>query len=169
MISDNKAIVIQMKKTHWQDVKRIYQLGLETGYASLETTVPQWSEWTNSHLHFCRFVAKMNNEVVGWSALSKVSERYVYRGVAEISIYVDPEYHGKGIGSNLMEKTVTDSEINGIWTLQALIFPENRASIKLHEKFGFRLVGIRERIGKRDNHWRNVALYERRSKRVGIE
>jgi L-amino acid N-acyltransferase YncA len=113
-------------------------------------------------------IAKIADKIAGWAALSDVSDRCVYSGVAEVSIYVDNEYHMRGIGDSLLKSLIEESEINGIWTLQAGIFPENKGSIRLHQKNGFRIVGIRERIGKMDDKWRDIILLERRSNKIGI-
>ncbi len=152
----------------WKEVSGIYGKGIATGNATFEQIVPEWEKWDGSHRRDCRLVAKTDNKVAGWAALSDISGRCVYSGVAEVSIYVDPDYHRRGIGDCLMEALVRDSESNGIWTLQAGIFPENFSSIRLHQKHGFRIVGVRERLGKMDNKWRDVILLERRSKKVGI-
>jgi len=158
-----------MTVDHWESVKFILNKGIEAGDSTFETEVPEWPAWDKSHLKCCRFVALENDKVMGWVALSGVSDRCVYGGVAEVSIYVDPAVQGQGVGSMLMEILISESEKEGFWTLQAGIFPENQSSIKLHEKSGFRRVGIREKLGKMNNQWRNVILLERRSKRVGID
>lgn len=152
-----------------QDVLRIYEAGIATKNATFEPQAPDWNFWSNSHRKDCRLLARLIDKVVGWAALSNVSTRSVYAGVAEVSIYVDPEFKGKGIGDKLMESLISESENKGIWTLQAGIFPENTASIKLHHKHGFRTMGIKEKIGKMDDTWRDVALLERRSKIVGVD
>jgi phosphinothricin acetyltransferase len=160
--------IVSLLPHHWDDIRFIYQKGIETGDATFETIVPDWESWNNSHLAFCRFVIYHNNIVTGWAALSKASQRPIYQGVAEVSIYIHPEFQGMGIGNALLQHLITESEKNNIWTLQAGIFPENKASIKLHEKNGFRIVGIREKIGKTGNQWRDVVLMELRSKNVGL-
>ncbi len=149
-------------------VLRIFEAGIHTHQATFEQVVPDWEVWDRNHRQDCRLVAVLEDKVVGWAALSGVSERCVYAGVAEVSIYIHPEWQGKGVGGRLMEKLVAESETAGIWTLQAGIFPENMSSIKLHEKYGFRIVGIRERIGKIEEMWLNVILMERRSKVAGV-
>lgn len=146
----------------------IYKKGLETRNATFETVVPDWDHWDSSHHQFCRFVYEKNGKVVGWGALAPVSNRSCYKGVAEISIYVDTDNLGRGVGGKLMEAVVESSERNGIWTLFASIFPENATSHKMHLSHGFREVGTRERIAKLDGIWRNTLILERRSKRVGI-
>lgn len=148
----------------WDDVARIYYDGITTKNATFEKSCPDWNTWDKNHRYDCRIVAVDNDIIVGWAALSDVSDRCVYAGVCEVSIYVDTAHHGKGIGQLLMEQLIIKSEENNIWTLQAGIFPENKASIKLHEKNGFRIIGIREKIGKIDNNWRDVMLLERRSR-----
>lgn len=158
-----------MTSDSWPEVKRIYESGILTKNATFEKQAPDWDSWDKAHRKNCRLVAVIENKIVGWAALSNVSNRCVYSGVAEVSIYVDSEYRGKGIGDRLMDSLIKESETHGIWTLQAGIFPENIGSIKLHHKHGFRTVGTKERIGKMDDKWRDVLLLERRSKVVGID
>jgi L-amino acid N-acyltransferase YncA len=153
---------------HWEAVKTIYEEGIATGNATFQTAAPGWQEWDNAHLKACRIVATENNEVLGWAALTAVSNRSVYAGVAEVSVYVAATSRGKSIGSLLLQELIKQSEQNGIWTLQSGIFPENKASIALHEKNGFRIIGYRERIGKMGNIWRDNMALERRSKIIGI-
>jgi L-amino acid N-acyltransferase YncA len=152
----------------YSTVKAIYLEGIATGQATFQTEAPEWEAWDNSHLKHSRFVIAENGTVAGWAALSPVSSRCVYGGVAEISIYIAAKYRGKGIGHALLKALIQSSETNGIWTLQAGVFPENEASMRLHQQNGFRLVGIRERIGKMGNVWRDTALLERRSTITGI-
>ncbi|MFZ0014311.1 MAG: N-acetyltransferase family protein [Acidimicrobiia bacterium] len=152
----------------WEEVARIYQQGIETGNATFEVDPPTWPDWDASHLRAGRLVAEIAGEVVGWVALSPVSRRHVYRGVAEPSIYVATEARGRGVGVELMTAMVEASESAGIWMLQTAIFPENTVSISLHERFGFRVVGTRERIGKHRDRWRDTWLLERRSETVGL-
>jgi L-amino acid N-acyltransferase YncA len=149
-------------------VSKIYLEGISTGNATLETDTPSWEKWDNEHLASCRLIAKEGDTVLGWAALSPVSGRCVYGGVAEVSIYIAEVARGKGIGKQLFERLIEESEKNELWTLQSGILQENIASIKLHKKCGFRIVGIRERIGQRSGIWRNVVLMERRSHKVGI-
>ncbi|WP_318509035.1 GNAT family N-acetyltransferase [Bacillus sp. T3] len=161
--------IIPMLPQDWNDVRRIYLEGISTGNATFSKEAPTWEEWNNSHLKECRFVARLGDRVVGWVALSPTSNRCVYAGVAEISIYVEMNSTGHGLGSLLLQKLIETSEQQSIWTIQSGIFPENVASLKLHKKFGFREVGRRERLGKMDGVWRDVLLLERRSNKVGIE
>ncbi|HTR27649.1 MAG TPA: GNAT family N-acetyltransferase [Puia sp.] len=153
---------------HWPAVKTIYEQGIATGDATFQTGAPNWDEWDRSHLDHSRLVALDGNAVAGWVALTPVSSRCVYAGVAEISIYIDPRYRGMGVGTALMQAVIADSEANGIWTLQAGIFPENTASIRLHENVGFRRVGFRERIGKMGDRWRDTIFFEKRSEKTGL-
>jgi len=155
-------------KQDWPSVAEIYKEGIETGNATFENAVPTWDQWDSGHLNTCRIVATVNGEVSGWAALSKVSGRCVYAGVAEVSIYVAARYAGHKIGTRLLEELIAESESHGFWTLQAGIFPENTASLRLHEKLGFRVVGYREKIGKMNTLWRDTVLLERRSKKIGI-
>ncbi|KRB60002.1 phosphinothricin acetyltransferase [Flavobacterium sp. Root186] len=147
----------------WQQVELIYQKGIDTGNATFQTSTPSWEYWDNSHLKSCRIVVENDRHIIGWAALTPVSSRCVYAGVGEVSVYVDPAHSGKGIGLILLNELVKQSEAEGIWTLQAGIFPENTASLRIHEKAGFRILGIREKIGKQNGIWRDTALLERRS------
>ncbi len=161
------CIVERMKVEDWGAVRSIYREGITTGNATFETDVPEWQEWDRSHLGDCRFVARREGQVVGWGALSPVSSRCVYAGVAEVSIYVTASARGAGIGKTLLRRLIKESERQGIWTLQAGVFPENKASIALHKACGFRAVGYRERIGEMNGIWRDVILLERRSEVAG--
>ena len=147
----------------WAEVSSIYQDGIATGQATFETQVPTWAHWDKNHLAAGRLVAASGERVIGWAALSHVSARVVYEGVAETSVYVSGDWRGQGVGRTLLEALVIESESNGIWTLQASIFPENEASLKLHEQCGFRVVGTRERIAQLNGIWRDTVLLERRS------
>ncbi len=160
--------IVSMTGRDWDAVREIYLQGIATGNATFEKSVPDWKEWDERHLSTCRLTARWENKVLGWAALSRVSSRCVYGGVAEVSIYVAEEARGRGIGRRLMAALVEASEQNGIWTLQAGIFPENTASINLHQQAGFRIVGKRERIGRMDGRWRDTLLMERRSAVVGV-
>ena len=153
----------------WEGVRSIYSDGIATGQATFETEAPTWERWNNAHLPAPRLVAISNESIVGWAALSLVSARPVYAGVAEVSVYIASEWHGHGFGRALLETLVAESERNGIWTLQASIFPENVASISLHQACGFREVGTRARIGKMKDVWRDTLLLERRSGLVGYD
>ena len=156
-----------MLPAHWEEVKRIYEEGIATGNATFQTEAPTYEEWNRGHLTISRFVAVENEEILGWAALTPVSGRCVYAGVAEVSVYVASSVRGKGIGNALLQALIKSSEENNLWTLQAGIFPENIASIKLHEANDFRIIGIREKIGKMNGVWRDTVLLERRSKLVG--
>lgn len=159
------TIIRPMVTTDWNIVKDIYLEGIETNLATFQTDCPTFDEWDNSHLKFGRFVIEDDTGVLGWAALTPVSSRCVYSGVAEVSIYIAESARGKGVGVSLLNNLVKSSEDNDIWTLQAGIMQDNIASIKLHEKCGFRIVGYRERIGKdRYGVWRNTILMERRRK-----
>lgn len=157
-----------MTAEDWPAVKEIYRQGIATGMATFETDVPGWNQWDENHLSHSRLIAK-GNEILGWAALSPVSGRCVYGGVAEVSVYIAEKARGRGIGKKLLNTLIENSEENGIWTLQAGIFAENEASIKLHKKCGFKIVGKREKLGKLKDIWKDVLLMERRSKRVGAE
>ena len=152
-----------MSADDWEAVKEIYLLGIATGNATLQTEAPPWEDWDKDHLPFGRLVALIDSKIVGWCALSPVSSRCVYSGLAEVSVYIHTDYLRKGIGLVLLTKLVEESEANGIWTLQAGIISENTASIKLHEKAGFRIVGHREKLGKLHGVWRDAILLEKRS------
>jgi L-amino acid N-acyltransferase YncA len=160
--------IISLQSEHWPPVKAIYEAGLETGNASFQTSAPSWEEWDATHLKHSRLVALDGDTVLGWAALTPVSDRCVYAGVAEVSVYIDNNSRGKGIGKTLLQALITESEKNGLWTLQAGIFPENIASLQLHAKAGFRTIGTREKIGQMNGKWRDTVLLERRSKTVAI-
>ena len=162
-----RAIRIEpMTPAHGPAVLAIYQAGLDTGEASFETTAPDWPTWDAKRLPQHRFVALDGPDIAGWVAVSGVSDRCVYGGVVEVSVYVAPGARGRGVGAALLAELIASTEAAGIWTLQAGIFPENTASMRLHQRCGFRVVGIRERIGRRHGRWRDVALLERRSSKV---
>jgi len=156
-----------MTAEDWEAVRAIYLEGIATGNATFETAAPDWEKWDAGHLQACRFVARVQGEIVGWAALSPVSARKVYAGVTEVSVYVAERARSKKVGSRLLAELVKASEREGIWTLNAGIFPENTASIELHKRHGFRVVGTRERIGCMNGRWRDVTLMERRSQVVG--
>ena len=155
-------IIAKMAKVDWPSVAQIYQDGIATHNTTFETSVPEWEIWDKSHLQECRFVCRSGGTITGWAALSPVSTRCVYGGVAEVSVYVAGQHRSKGIGRKLLNKLINESERIGIWTLEAGIFPENSSSIKLFKSCGFRVVGVREKIGKMHGIWRNVILLERR-------
>jgi L-amino acid N-acyltransferase YncA len=157
-----------MRPEDWPAVRAIYLEGIATGNATFEQTAPEWEKWDAGHLSAARIVGRSDaGDVLGWAALSGVSGRCVYAGVAEVSVYVAERARGRGIGRKLLARLVADSEAVGIWTLQAGIFPENVASIALHERAGFRVVGRRERLGQMNGRWRDVVLMERRSAVTG--
>ena len=147
----------------WPAVKAIYEQGIAGGNATFETEAPSWDDWDRTHLEGNRLVALQDDKVVGWAALAPVSERCVYEGVAENSVYVAEEAQGRGVGRALLEELIAGSERDGIWTIQTGIFPENEASIELHKRCGFRVVGTRERLGQHHGVWRDVVFMERRS------
>jgi L-amino acid N-acyltransferase YncA len=165
--AENLAVKV-MTPQDWGSVREIYLEGIGTGNATFEKSAPDWQTWDAGHLKSCRFVARLNSEVVGWAALSPVSGRCVYSGVAEVSVYVAERARGRKVGSLLLDALVTASEREGMWTLQAGIFPENLPSIELHTRKGFRIVGMREKLGCMDGRWRDVILMERRSAVVGV-
>jgi L-amino acid N-acyltransferase YncA len=149
--------------TDWPAAAEIYWDGMRDGLATFETEVPSWEEWDAAHLPDHRLVAELDGEIVGWAALSPASTRHCYASVAENSVYIAREVRGRGLGRALLEALIRRAEAAGVWTIQTSIFPENRASLALHERCGFRVVGVRERIGKRDGIWRDTVLLERRS------
>jgi L-amino acid N-acyltransferase YncA len=173
--------ILPMPPGLWPSVREIYREGIATGNATFETELPEWEKWDNSHRKNCRMVAvepfdqdaeellisSKKITVLGFAALSSVSARAVYAGVAEVSVYVAATARGRGVGKALLRALVEETELNGIWTLQTGIFPENVASIALHNSCGFREVGVRRRIGKLNDIWRDVLLLERRSSIVG--
>lgn len=147
----------------YPEVKRIYMEGIASGLATFETDAPPWESWNGNHLPVCRLVVvDTAGRISGWAALSKVSERCVYAGVAEVSIYIGVEQRGKGLGRMLLTKLIAESENAGFWTLQAGIMAENQASIRLHTACGFRTVGYREKIGQLHGVWYDTVLMERR-------
>ena len=160
-----------MRAEDGPDVLAIYGGGIATGHASFQNTVPAWEEWDAGHLECCRIVAEQGGSAVGWAALAPISSRQVFAGVGEVSVYLADGARGRGVGERLLGALIESSEQAGLWTLQAGIFPENAASISLHRKFGFRVVGIRERLGRMTHgplagEWRDVLLLERRSPAV---
>lgn len=162
-----------MTTSHGAEVLRIYQEGIETGHATFEGRAPTWLGFDAKYRPDCRLVALSGDQLLGWAALSPISQRKVYEGVAEVSVYVATTAHGRGIGRALLEAVIASSEEAGIWTLQAGIFPENEASLRLHKACGFRSYGTREKvgcmpIGPMAGQWRDVIRLERRSKLVGV-
>ncbi len=170
--------IAPMLPEDWDEVRRIYEEGIATGQATFETKAPTWEAWDAAHLREPRLAARHPGErakveqaskggLLGWAPLSRVSDRCVYAGVAEVSVYIDAAARGRGVGRALLGALIEGSERQGIWTLQAGIFPENIASIELHRRCGFRELGRRERLGKMGGVWRDVMLYERRSRSAG--
>lgn len=157
-----------MEASDWEAVARIYQEGIATGFATFETEVPTYDSWNQAHMNSCRLVVTENNRVLGWAALSPVSSRCVYGGIGEVSVYVAHDSRGKGVGRLLLQRLVQESESEGLWTIQSGIFPENKGSIELHKKMGFRYIGKREKVGKLHGVWKDNLLFERRSTTVGI-
>ncbi|MDF2842717.1 MAG: sortase-like acyltransferase [Herbinix sp.] len=157
-----------MKEEDWLQVSRIYSMGIETDLATFQPEVPTWEAWNRGHIASCRFVARLEDKVIGWVALSPFSSREVYAGVAELSIYIDEAYQGRGVGTELLHHLIERSEDSGYWSLLANIIKENQFSRMLHKKCGFREIGYRERMGKmRNGKWHDVVLMERRSKHIG--
>lgn len=151
----DKLLFRELKKTDWESVSKIYQEGLDTGNATFELNLPDWNEWNSGHIKECRIIAEIDNEVVGWSALSPISSRCVYGGVAEVGVYVLSKFSGQKIGTKLLERLIVESE--------------NKGSIIIHERLGFRKVGYRVKIGKMNDVWRDTFLFEKRSERIGIQ
>jgi phosphinothricin acetyltransferase len=161
-------VIDAMRAEDWGQVRSIYLEGIATGHATFETDAPTWEAWDAAHLPEPRLAARDGEGVLGWAALSPVSSRRVYGGVAEVSVYVGERGRGRGVGRALLEALVSESERKGIWTLQAGVFPENTASVRVHLRCGFREVGRREQIGKLRGEWRDTLLLERRSKNTGL-
>jgi len=157
-----------IESIHYNAISKIYEQGIATGNATFQQNAPTWEVWDELHLKSCRIIGVLNQEIVGWAALTPISSSCSYSGVAEVSVYVDEKYRGKKIGYFLLEQLIRESESNEIWMLQASIFPENEASIKIHISLGFRIVGTREKIGKMNNLWRDTVLLERRSQIVEL-
>lgn len=165
MIAASTITIRDLRPADWPEVAAIYEAGIRTGDATFETEVPPWETWDESHRRQ-RVVAVEEGRVVGWAALSPVSDRCCYAGVAENGVYVAPEAQGRGVGRALLERLVAQAEEAGVWTIQTGIFPENEASVALHLRCGFRIVGVRERLGKLNGVWRDVLFLERRSEEV---
>lgn len=162
-------IIGEMLPADWLAVCAIYEEGIATGNATIETEAPAWEVWDRRHLPTCRFVARAGNGIIGWVALSPVSSRCAYNGVAEVSVYVAERARRQGVGTALLKAVIAASEAQNIWTIQAGIFPENTASLALHKGLGFREVGVRHRLGKLNGKWRDVILLERRSQVAGVD
>ena len=158
----------RMHRHEWETVRSIYTGGIASGDATFETQVPDWEEWDSNHLPTPRRVARSNDQVIGWAAVSPVSNRCIYSGVAEVSVYVAAQFRRRGAGKLLLQALITESEHTGFWTLQAGIFPENTGSLALHKSYGFREIGIQEKISQNDGVWRDVILLEHRTKVVGV-
>jgi L-amino acid N-acyltransferase YncA len=159
--------IAEMRPEHWPEVSSLYEAGIATGNATFETSVPPWEAWDTAHRQDLRFVAKEGQRIVGWAAAGSVSDRCCYGGVVEHSVYVAPDRQGAGVGLALLEILVQTAERLGVWTIQSGVFPENTASLALHQRCGFRIVGTRERLGRLDGQWRDVLLLERRSSIIG--
>jgi len=157
-----------IEQENFYQVAEIYKQGIETGIATFQNDIPDWESWDKSHLPNCRIAVFEDNEMAGWAALTPVSGRCVYAGVAEVSVYVAAKFRGKKVGEFLLNHLIKESEKAGFWTLQSGIFPDNTGSIKLHEKCGFRRIGYREKIGIKDGIWKDNVIMERRSKVVGV-
>jgi phosphinothricin acetyltransferase len=160
-----KLHIRKFKKQEWTSVSKIYAEGIATGIATFETEVPSFNVWNEKFIKKCRLVAEVNNQVIGFAVLSQVSKREVYKGVAEVTVYIAKTQRGNGFGKQLLLALIDASEKEGFWTLQAGIFSANKTSIQLHKNCGFRIVGVREKIGKRDGAWHDNVLMERRSKK----
>ncbi len=158
--------IISLQPEHWPFVEQIYFDGIQSKNATFEADTPSWKSWDESHLQPCRYVALILNDVAGWAALLPISKREVYKGVAEVSIYIGNDFHGQGVGKSLLKHLILKSEEASFWTLQAVLFPENTASYNLHINEGFREVGYREKIGKQFGEWRDTVLLERRSNKI---
>jgi L-amino acid N-acyltransferase YncA len=156
------VLIRDLEPLDWPEVARIFEDGIRSGNATFELQPPAWETWDAAHSQI-RVVAELEGRVVGWAALSPRSERHCYRGVAESSVYVEEAAQGRGVGRALMDEVIARAEAAGLWTLEAGIFPENKASLRLHLGCGFRLVGVRERLGEANGEFRDVLLLERRS------
>jgi L-amino acid N-acyltransferase YncA len=167
-IADDAVLIEPMTPQDWPPVRAIFLEGIANGNATFETSAPAWEKWDAAHSGSGRLVARLKGNVVGWAALSPVSSRCVYAGVAEVSVYVSAKARGRGVGFLLLSDLATASEQAGIWTLQAGIFAGNEVSIRLHERCGFRIVGTRERLGQLKGIWRDVVVMERRSLITGL-
>jgi len=164
-------VIDNMKREDFDEIVRIYKQGIKTGISTFQTKAPTYEDWDEGHIKECRLVARQEDKLLGWVSVSKIFQREVYNGLLELSIYIDEEARGKGVGLKLMNSLIEESEKHGIWSLQSLIIKENEASIALHEKCGFRQVGFWEKVGKMasDNLWYDVVIMEKRSDIVGIK
>lgn len=169
MEKGSQFVVESMDEEDWEQVRSIYAEGIATGHATFETEVPSWDVWKTRQIPETGIVARSGDEVLGWAALSRASGRSCYSGVAEVSVYVAQKHRGKRVGQTLLAAIIALSERRGLWTVQAGVFPENKGSIALHKKMGFREVGRRERLGRTHGVWKDVVLLERRSKVVGTD
>jgi L-amino acid N-acyltransferase YncA len=167
-MNKHKVVIRLMMHEDWQQVAEIYKEGINSGNATFQQHVPTCEEWDADHVKSSRQIAQVIDKIAGWAALSAVSKRIVYSGVAEVSIYISSGFRGYGIGTELLQQLITVSGVDGFWTLQAGIFPENQASLQIHKKLGFRQIGYRERIGEMNGMWRDTILLERRSSVIGI-
>lgn len=165
----NKLHFRSIEKQDWSRVSEIYAQGIVTGNATFQQDIPSWQDWDSNHIKTCRILVEKNQQIIGWAALSPVSSRVVYKGVAEVSVYIDLQYSGQKIGVSLLHQLILASEKHGFWTLQAGIFPENIASLKIHEHLGFHTIGTREKVGKMKGVWRDTVIIERRSLIVGVD
>lgn len=168
-INQKNLLFRLIEKQDWPFVSEIYALGIATGNATFQEEIPSWEDWNSNHIKSCRILVEKDKQIIGWAALSAVSKREVYKGVAEVSVYIDPQFSGLKIGASLLQKLILASEKHGYWTLQAGIFLENIASLKIHEHLGFRTIGKREKVGKLKGVWRDTVLMERRSLVVGVD
>lgn len=164
LLSEN---FVPITKENYNEIKEIYRQGIETGLATFETETKSWEQWNQSYLPVCRIAYIFNDKIVGWAALSPVSKRKVYRGVAEVSVYIHEDCRGQGLGVKILNELVSQSEQNGFWTLQSGIMSKNIASIKIHKNAGFRIIGVRERVAQLDGVWLDNTIMERRSIIVG--
>jgi L-amino acid N-acyltransferase YncA len=168
-MADMSCTIVAMKPSDWEQVGMIYMEGIQTKIATFQAELPTWEQWNRGHSPTCRLVAKEGDTLLGWAALSPVSDRCVYAGVANVSIYVGQQARRMGVGQALMQEVIRQSEEAGYWTLESRIIRENVASLSLHAKCGFRTVGVREMLGQMDNgKWHDVVLVERRSQMIGI-
>ena len=163
-----ELLIEHFKTEDWHSINKIFVQGIETGNSTFTKVPPTQKEWESTYVLDSCIVARINNEITGWVAIKPVSNRPVFMGVAEVSVYISKDFRGKSIGKTLLSSVIDWSEENGYWTLQANIFPENIASVSLHKSLGFREVGVREKIGQMDGTWRDIILLDRRSKKVGV-